>query len=102
MTYKRFRDETIGQKHWILNRVNELTNYKEKRTNNPSKSVKTSKQMVQAINELKEREVIIHPCAIPNHHDMTEYFMNNRTNCKFNNERFPNAYTFLKEVADRE
>jgi intein/homing endonuclease len=98
VTYKRFRDKTLRQKHWILNRVNELTDYKEKRTNDPSKSVKTSKQMKKAINELKEREVIIHPCAIPNHHDMTEYFMNNRTNGKFRSERFPNAYTFLTEI----
>ncbi len=98
VTYKRFRDETIRQKHWILNRVNELTNYKEIRMQDLSKHVKTNKKMEQAINELREKEVIIHPCAIPNHHDMTEYFINNRTNCKFNNKRFPNAIDFLKEV----
>ena len=98
ITYKRFRDETMRQKHWILNRVNELTNYKEKRSNDPSKYVKTSKELEQSIKELKEKEVIIHECAIPNHHDMTEYFMNNRSKCKFNNKRFPNATEFLKEI----
>ena len=45
-----------------------------------------------------EKEKIIHECVIPYQHDMSEYFLNERTNCKFNNSRFPNAEKYLREI----
>jgi len=79
VTYKRFRDETTRQKVWIMNRVNELTNYYELKKMNPSKNIKTLDAIEQAVRELKENEKIIHNCAIPNNHTqkfptVTEFF----------------------------
>ena len=98
VSYNRFRNETMRQKHWILERANELTNYKEQKIANPNKPIRTSKALEIAINELQDKEKIIHECVIPYQHDMSEYFLNERTNCKFNNNRFPNAEKYLREV----
>ena len=98
VSYNRFRNETMRQRHWILERANELTNYKEQKIANPNKPIRTSKALEQAIKELQEKEKIIHECVIPYQHDMSEYFLNERTNCKFNNSRFPNAEKYLREI----
>jgi DNA topoisomerase-2 len=47
---------------------------------------------------LKEKEKIINSCAIPNNHDITEYFCNNRKIQKFSSERFPTATKFFEEI----
>ena len=98
ITYKRFRDETTRQKHWIINRVNELTNYTELKSIDSSKNIKTLKAIEQAINELKEREKIIHSCAIPDNHDIVEYLCNNRKIQKFTSKRFPTIVNFFNEI----
>jgi len=98
ITYKRFRDETTRQKQWIMNKVNELTNYSELKRKDPTKNIKTLKAIEQAVNELKDNEKIIHNCAIPDNHDIVEYFCNNRKIQKFSSKRFPTATKFFKEI----
>lgn len=98
VAYMRLRTGITRQKTWICNRVNELTNYKELKTQNPTKIIGTTKACIQAIAELKLLEPILHPCSIPNNHDILEYLINGREGGKFPISKLMSSTEFLRSI----
>lgn len=115
VAYTRLRTGVIRQKRWIINRVNEITNYKTKKTeqikqneqneqitegekNKSSKSIPLSKAIKQATEELRAQEPILHNFAIPNNADLKEYLLNNREGGKIPSSKFPTSSEFLKSI----
>ena len=98
VAYMRLRTNVTRQKTWIINRINELTDYKNLKTQNPTKIVGTTKAAKQAIEELKAKEPILHPCSIPSNHDILEYLVNEREGGKFPSSKFISSTDFLKSI----
>jgi len=98
VAYMRLRTNVTRQKMWIINRINELTDYKNLKTQNPTKIVGTTKAAKQAIEELKSKEPILHPCSIPSNHDILEYLVNEREGGKFASSKFISSTDFLKSI----
>jgi intein/homing endonuclease len=102
VAYQRFREETTRQKMWIINRVDEMLNFKALKAENPKKNIQSKEALEKAINELKAKEVIIHECAIPNNHDLIEVSCNEREGKKFSSKKFPTAEQFVESIGAKE
>ena len=98
VSYMRLRSNVIRQKVWIINRVDELTNYKQIKTATPGKIVATSAAIKQATDELNAAEPILHSFAIPNQHDILEYLINERSGGKIPSSKFETSTQFLKRI----
>uniref|UniRef100_A0A6C0EQZ7 DNA-directed RNA polymerase n=1 Tax=viral metagenome TaxID=1070528 RepID=A0A6C0EQZ7_9ZZZZ len=98
VSYKRMRNEVIRQHNWIVNRVDEITNFVKLKSANPKKIIKTKQAIEQAVNELKLVEPIIHEYAIPTTHDITYNLIKGTTFGKFSCKKFPTAEQYLQEV----
>jgi intein/homing endonuclease len=98
VAYMRLRSNVTRQKTWIISRINELTDYKNLKTQNPTKIVGTTKAAKQALEELKAKEPILHPCSIPSNHDILEYLVNEREGGKFASSKFISSTDFLKSI----
>jgi DNA-directed RNA polymerase II subunit RPB2 len=98
VAYMRLREGVIRQKQWIINRVDEITNYKQLKKTAPSKIVATSAAIKLAVDELKAREPLLHSFAIPNQHDIIEYLVNERTGCKIPSNKFKSSSEFFKAI----
>jgi hypothetical protein len=98
VAYMRLRSNVTRQKTWIINRINELTDYKNLKTQNPTKIVGTTKAAKQSLEELKAKEPILHPCSIPSNHDILEYLVNEREGGKFASSKFISSTDFLKSI----
>jgi len=98
VAYMSLRVNVTRQKKWIINRVNELTNYKELKSQNPDKIVGTTNAVKKAIEELKAIEPILHTCSIPSTHDILEYLVNEREGGKFSSSKFISSTDFLKSI----
>ena len=98
VAYMSLRVNVTRQKKWIINRVNELTNYKELKSQNPDKIVGTTNAIKQAIEELKAIEPILHECSIPNQKDILEYLVNERDGGKFSSSKFISSTDFLTSI----
>ena len=97
-SYRRLRETTIKQHDWIVNRVNELTDFAKKKKENPNKIVPTKKAILQATNELREKEAILHPYAIPTTHDLTDHLVKGTSFGSFRSHSFPTVEEFLTEI----
>ena len=98
VAYMRLRTNITRQKTWIINRINELTNYKQLKLENPTKIIGTTKAAKQALEELTKLEPILHPCSIPNGHDILEYLVNEREGGKFPSSKLITSTDFLKSI----
>ena len=98
VAYMSLRVNVTRQKKWIINRVNELTNYKELKSQNPDKIVGTTNAVKKAIEELKAIEPILHECSIPSTHDILEYLVNEREGGKFSSAKFISSIDFLTSI----
>jgi len=98
VSYKKLRNEVVKQHNWIVNRVNEITDFKKIKTETPRKIVPTKKAIIQAVDELKKMEPIIHEYAIPSTHDITDHLMKETEFGKFTSKSFPTAEEYLKEI----
>jgi len=98
VAYMRLREGVIRQKQWIINRVDEITNYKQLKKTAPSKIVATSAAIKLAVDELKAREPLLHSFAIPNQHDIIEYLVNERTGGKIPSSKFKSSSEFFKAI----
>ena len=98
VAYMLLRTNVSRQKMWIVNRVDELTNYKELKLQNSDAIIPTSGAIKQAIAELKAMEPILHECSIPNHKDVLEYLVNGRQGGKFSSAKFISSTDFLKSI----
>jgi hypothetical protein len=86
------------QHNWLVNRVDEITKFKEIKSQFPTKIVPTKKAIVQAVEELKMKEALLHEYAIPTTHDITDHLIKGTEFGKFTATGFPNAEEFLKKV----
>ena len=98
VAYIRLREGVIRQKKWIINRVDEIREYKKIKAENPNKIVSTSSAIEQAVDELKELEPILHNFAIPTCSDIKEYLINEREGGRIPSSKFPTSTEFLKEI----
>jgi hypothetical protein len=98
VSYRRLRNEVTRQHNWLVNRVDELTNFKNLKREFPNKKVPTKKAIIQAVEELKEKEGLLHEYAIPSTHDITDHLVKGTEFGKFTATGFPTAEEFLREV----
>jgi len=98
VSYKRLRNEVVRQHNWIVERVDKITNFSNIKKEFPDKNVPTKKAIIQATNELKEKEPIIHEYAIPSTHDITDHLIKGTKFGKFASKQFPSAYEFIENI----
>jgi DNA-directed RNA polymerase II subunit RPB2 len=98
VSYKRLRNEVTRQHNWLVNRVDEITNFKQIKTENPNKIVHTKESIKQAVEELKKIEPLIHEYAIPSTHDLTDHLIKGTEFGSFRSSKFPTAEDYLKQI----
>jgi DNA-directed RNA polymerase II subunit RPB2 len=98
VSYRRLREEVTRQHNWMVNRVNEITKFKEIKEKTPEKIVPTKKAILQAVEELKKTEGLIHEYAIPSTHDITDHLIKGTEFGKFTAKGFPTAEEFLEKI----
>jgi len=98
VSYKRLRNEVTRQHNWIVNRVDQITHFKEIKSKNPTKIVHTKDAIIRAVKELKEKEALMHDYAIPTTHDITDHLIKGTEFGKFTSKSFPTAEEFLKNI----
>jgi len=98
VSYRRLREEVARQHNWLVNRVDEITDFKKIKTENPSKIVQTKKAILQAVKELKISEPILHEYAIPSCHDISDHLIKGTVFGKFTSKNFPTAEEFLEKI----
>jgi hypothetical protein len=81
-----------------VHRVDELTHFTEIKREHPTKIVGTKKAILQAVDELKTNETLVHEYAIPSTHDITDHLIKGTSFGKFTSKSFPNAEDFTKDV----
>jgi intein/homing endonuclease len=98
VSYKKMRNEVTRQHNWLVQKVDELTNFSQIKKEFPDKIVSTKKAILEAIKELEKDEPIIHPYAIPSTHDITDHLVRGTTFGKFASKTFPTAEEYLREI----
>jgi DNA-directed RNA polymerase II subunit RPB2 len=98
VSYKRLRNEVVRQHNWLVNRVDELTNFSKIKKENPTKIVPTKKAILQSVEELKKIEPLIHEYAIPSTHDITDHLTKGTSFGKFTSKSFPTAEEYLRKI----
>jgi hypothetical protein len=78
--------------------VDELTHFSEIKKENPTKTVPTQKAILQAVEELKKTEALLHEYAIPSTHDITDHLIKGTQFGKFTSKSFPTAEQFLENI----
>ena len=98
VSYRRLREEVCRQHNWLVNRVDEITHFKEIKSKNPDKIVHTKSAIVQAVEELKKTEGLLHDYAIPSTHDITDHLIKGTEFGKFTSKSFPTAEQFMEKI----
>jgi len=98
VSYKRLRNEVTRQHNWLVNKVDEITNFTEIKKENPTKIVPTKKAIEQAVKDLQKIEPLLHNYAIPTTHDITDHLIKGTSFGKFTSNGFPTAEEYLKEI----
>ena len=97
-SYKRLRDGVTRQHNWLVQRVDELTNFSEIKNEFPDKNVPTKNAILQAVKDLNKTEALLHPYAIPSTHDINDHLVKGTSFGKFRGKGFPNAEEYLKDI----
>ena len=98
VSYKRLRNEVTRQHNWIVERVDEITNFSKIKKENPTKIVKTKDAIKKAVKELQSKEALVHEYAIPSCHDITDHIVKGTKFGKFTSKSFPTAEEYFKEI----
>ena len=98
VSYKRLRNEVARQHNWLVNRVDEITNFSNIKKENPNKIVPTKKAIIQAIDDLKKIEPLIHEYAVPSCHDITDHLIKGTQFSKFAYKKFPTAEEYFTQI----
>jgi hypothetical protein len=103
VAYTRLCEGVIRQKKWIIDRVNELTDYKNIKSTNANKAISGLSNAIQkATEELRAIEPLLHNFAIPSISDLKEYLINNREGGKIPSSKFPTSTDFLESIGAKE
>ena len=98
VSYRRLREEVCRQHNWLVNRVDEITHFKEIKAKNPDKIVPTKSAIIKAVEELKKTEGLLHDYAIPSTHDITDHLIKGTEFGKFTSKSFPTAEQFMEKI----
>jgi DNA-directed RNA polymerase beta subunit len=98
VSYRRLREEVCRQHNWLVNRVDEITHFKEIKSKNPDKIVPTKSAIIKAVEELKKTEGLLHDYAIPSTHDITDHLIKGTEFGKFTSKSFPTAEQFMEKI----
>jgi len=98
VSYKRLRTEVIRQHNWIVNRVDEITNYKAIKSTDPLKKIRIKNVIIQAVRELKQNEALLHEYAIPTTSDIYDHLIRGTKFGSFRSKSFPTAEVFLRKI----
>ena len=98
VSYRRLREEVCRQHNWLVNRVDEITHFKEIKAKNPEKIVHTKSAIIKAVEELKKTEGLLHEYAIPSTHDITDHLIKGTEFGKFTSKSFPTAEQFMEKI----
>jgi intein/homing endonuclease len=98
VSYKRFRNEVTRQHNWLVERVIEITKYRELKSLHPTKKIQTKKAIDQALKELLQKEPLYHEYAIPTGHDISDHVLKGTAFGKFRSNDFPTAHDFMIEI----
>jgi DNA-directed RNA polymerase II subunit RPB2 len=98
VSYKNFKNNVIRQHDWLINKVDELTQFSIIKAQNPTAYVNTSKALLQAIKELKTIEPLYHNYAIPTRHDFTDNLIKKTQKSKFRSNKFPTPAVYMEEI----
>jgi hypothetical protein len=98
VSYKRLRNEVVRQHNWLVNRVDELTNFSKIKKENPTKIVPTKKAILQSVKELKKIEPLIHEYAIPSTHNITDKLTKGTSLGKLTSKSLPTAEEYLRKI----
>jgi intein/homing endonuclease len=98
VAYTRLRCGVIRQKKWIINKVDELTDYKQIKKSNSNTNISTGWAIKEAVEKLKEIEPLLHNFAIPSTSDIREYLINKREGGKIPSSKFPTSTEFMKNI----
>jgi intein/homing endonuclease len=97
-SYKRLRDGVTRQHNWVVERVDEITQFSKIKKEFPNKIVPTKKAIERAVKELTEKEALLHEYAIPSTHDITDHLVKGTKFGNFRGKGFPNAEEYLKDI----
>ena len=97
-SYKRLRDGVTRQHNWLVQRVDELTQFSKIKKEFPNKIVHTKKAIQDAVKELTEKEALLHEYAIPSTHDINDHLVKGTKFGNFRGKGFPNAEEYLKDI----
>jgi DNA-directed RNA polymerase beta subunit/intein/homing endonuclease len=97
-SYKRLRDGVTRQHNWIVERVDEITQFSKIKKEFPNKIVPTKKAIERAVKELIEKEALLHEYAIPSTHDINDHLVKGTKFGNFRGKGFPNAEEYLKDI----
>ena len=98
VAYRRLRETVVRQHNWMVDRVNELTDFQKIKKENPNAKIQTKKAIQKAVDELQEKEPIVHPYAIPSVHDITDHLIKGTEFGKFTSKDFPTAEQFFEQI----
>ena len=98
VSYKRLRDEVTRQHNWIVDKVDEMTNYSVLKKEDPKKKINVNKAIKEAVKELEKTEPLLHSYAIPTTHDISDHILKGTKFGKFRSKAFPNAAEFMEQV----
>jgi DNA-directed RNA polymerase beta subunit/intein/homing endonuclease len=98
VSYKRLRTEVTRQHNWIVNKVDEITNFSKIKKETPDKIVHTKNAIIEAVKELEKNEPLIHSYAVPTTHDITDHLVKGTKFGKFTSSSFPTAEEYLTEI----
>lgn len=97
-SYYRLRENVKRQRMIMVNRVDEITNYKKLKEENPTKIISTKKAIEQSIKDLEENEILIHKYSIPTRKSIKEHLVDGTKFSKFRSKSFPTAEEYLTEI----
>lgn len=98
VSYRRLREEVCRQHNWLVNRVDEITHFKEIKSKYPDKIVPTKSAIIKAVEELKKTEGLLHDYAIPSTHDIMDHLIKGTEFGKFTSKSFPTAEQFMEKI----
>jgi DNA-directed RNA polymerase beta subunit/intein/homing endonuclease len=98
VSYRRFRENVLRQRMWIAERVDELINYRAKKSENPNAKIYgLAKAVKTATEELKLIEPILHKESIPVNKRVGQ-LLTGQVNNEIRSGTFPTVGEYFKEI----
>jgi hypothetical protein len=93
---RRLCHNILRQRLWIVNKVDEILNYKERHKNGAVK-INTSKAIRQAVSDLEKHERLLHPQVVPSPHDLSDHLLKG-TQLQLKSSKFESDGEFIERI----